>query len=143
MEECPICYDKIISGYVKTNCYHTFCYNCYEKTVQVNNKCPLCREIILNDMISTSNLNNITDENYEEGWIEGFEVGCSQTEENMQQKINIEKMKLNVMRNKYSKLKKVYEGTVIQLQNTHTLNINMKKTNKTLPRTLSYDSYLK
>ena len=79
----------------------------------------------------------------EEGWIEGFEVGCSQTEENMQHKINIEKMKLNVMRNKYSKLKKVYEGTVIQLQNTHTLNMNMKKTNKTLPRTLSYDSYLK
>jgi hypothetical protein len=142
MEECPICYDKITSGYVKTNCSHIFCYNCYEKTVQVNNKCPLCREIILNDMVSISYIDNITDQNYEDGWIEGFEAGCSQTEVNMQAKINIENMKLNVMRNKYTKLKKVYTGTVIQLQNTHTLNMDMKKCNGNLPRSTSYDSYL-
>ena len=46
--KCPICYIHITNkkGFVKTNCYHVFCYNCFTKWTYDKNTCPLCRKVI-------------------------------------------------------------------------------------------------
>lgn len=46
--KCPICYINITNkkGFVKTNCHHVFCYNCFIKWTYHNNTCPLCRKVI-------------------------------------------------------------------------------------------------
>ena len=45
-EPCGICYDEITSinlGKSKS-CNHVFCHECLEKAVNINGKCPICRE---------------------------------------------------------------------------------------------------
>ena len=45
-EPCGICFEEITAGAIgkSKNCKHVFCYNCLEKAVKINGKCPLCRE---------------------------------------------------------------------------------------------------
>ena len=46
-DSCPICLNKRASYHMTTECGHTFCRNCITNTIEkVNNKCPLCRDII-------------------------------------------------------------------------------------------------
>lgn len=51
IKECPICIEIIrVNGYVVTECGHYFCLNCFIEHIQRNNKkCPMCREIIVNN----------------------------------------------------------------------------------------------
>mgnify|MGYP003644224140 CR=1 FL=1 len=46
--ECPICFNEIRqnSGFVYTDCNHSFCFNCFMKWNVENNTCPLCRKKI-------------------------------------------------------------------------------------------------
>lgn len=37
--ECPVCFEKIISGYT-LNCTHKFCKDCLEKSLCSKNSCP-------------------------------------------------------------------------------------------------------
>ena len=136
--ECPICYDEIDEGFVTTNCGHTLCLDCFEKTIKnVNNKCPMCRSVMIVGMTSDSMVTSMIKEAFDNGWGDGYEDGCNCCEEIMKSQIDIEIMKLNIMKEKYKNLKKLYNGTVIQLQSTHTLNFNMKKKEGTLFRTSS------
>jgi hypothetical protein len=47
MEDCPICYEKLVEGNDNcamsgTNCEHKFCIPCYCKIIE-DNKCAICR----------------------------------------------------------------------------------------------------
>ena len=135
--ECPICYDKIDNGFVTTNCGHTLCLDCFEKTIKSNtSNCPMCRSIMITGMISESMVSSMIKEAFDNGWGDGYEEGCNNCEEVMNSQIDIGKRKLDIIEEKYKSLKKIYNGTVIQLQNTHTLNFNQQKKN-TIFRTFS------
>ena len=43
----------------------------------------------------------------------------------------------------HNKLLRLYKGTILQLHNTHTLNLHQRHREGRLPRTKSFDSYLK
>lgn len=46
-EPCSVCYEEIkVSSIGKSkNCQHVFCYSCLEKSLKLNGKCPVCREV--------------------------------------------------------------------------------------------------
>ena len=51
--ECPICFEAIDGGAVKTKCGHTFCFDCFMEHFSADksnsNNCPLCRgELVKN-----------------------------------------------------------------------------------------------
>jgi len=47
-KECPICIENIRdTGYVVTECGHYYCLKCFLEHIQNNNKCPMCRNVIL------------------------------------------------------------------------------------------------
>jgi hypothetical protein len=57
--ECPVCLDKIgEKNNCTTKCGHSFCFSCMIKALSVNNKCPYCREILVEK--------NIHEDNFEE-----------------------------------------------------------------------------
>jgi SWI/SNF-related matrix-associated actin-dependent regulator of chromatin subfamily A3 len=41
-EDCPICFDPLKDPVI-TVCTHSFCYQCIEKTIGLQHKCPMCR----------------------------------------------------------------------------------------------------
>ena len=43
LEECSICLNKIENDFYKTDCNHRFHRKCYEKWMNYNINCPLCR----------------------------------------------------------------------------------------------------
>lgn len=43
--DCPICLNRI--GTLKTNCSHYFCRYCINKWTITNEKCPMCRQILI------------------------------------------------------------------------------------------------
>lgn len=45
-EPCSICFDEINTNTLgkSQNCQHTFCFDCLDKAVKLNSKCPICRE---------------------------------------------------------------------------------------------------
>jgi hypothetical protein len=46
-KECPICYEKMgANNYIITNCNHKFCNTCLFKSLNLNSKCPICRNEI-------------------------------------------------------------------------------------------------
>jgi hypothetical protein len=49
-KECPICFFEINknSGIATTKCGHSFCIDCFSKSIQQKNNCPLCRDEIIN-----------------------------------------------------------------------------------------------
>lgn len=136
--ECPICYEDIDEGYVTTNCGHTLCFGCFEKTIKSSNdNCPMCRSTMIIGITSRTEVDNMVRDGYSHGWQDGYEEATSIVGDLAQSEIDVMKMKLNFMRNKYRDLKKLYEGTVIQLNNTHTLNFTQKKKEGTIARTSS------
>lgn len=44
--ECCICYENIenIENISLLKCGHYFCKNCFDKCLQINDKCPMCRQ---------------------------------------------------------------------------------------------------
>ena len=51
--------------------------------------------------------------------------------------------KYDKLMEEHNKLLRLYKGTVLQLHNTHTLNLHQRYREGRLPRTRSFDSYLK
>ncbi|PHH87241.1 hypothetical protein CDD83_9133 [Cordyceps sp. RAO-2017] len=49
-EDCAICYDHP-TGPVITNCKHVFCRACITKAVQIQHKCPMCRNALTEDCL--------------------------------------------------------------------------------------------
>jgi hypothetical protein len=46
--ECPVCLEKIgEKNNCTTQCGHSFCFSCMIKAMSVNNRCPYCREILI------------------------------------------------------------------------------------------------
>lgn len=47
-KRCSICLDDLDRDYdiVTTRCKHTFCFSCLLKNIKIDNKCPLCRDIL-------------------------------------------------------------------------------------------------
>ena len=43
--ECPICYEESYS-YYELKCKHCYCIDCLNKWMDVNNRCPYCRNAI-------------------------------------------------------------------------------------------------
>jgi hypothetical protein len=43
--ECPICYESF-HVYYKLKCQHCYCENCLDQWMDVNDKCPYCRNDI-------------------------------------------------------------------------------------------------
>lgn len=41
-EECPICFDPLSSPVI-THCKHVFCRGCISKVIEMQGKCPMCR----------------------------------------------------------------------------------------------------
>ena len=47
-EQCPICLTTFENKNIFiTKCGHTFCGDCIMTNIQINNKCPLCRQDIV------------------------------------------------------------------------------------------------
>ena len=43
-ELCPICYEEFHKKtIIKTDCSHTFCFECIEKSTKIKKTCPICR----------------------------------------------------------------------------------------------------
>ena len=63
---CPVCFEVIGSiNQCITPCGHTFCLICMLKCIKLNNSCPCCRTIIIE--------NNEDDESYSESYYEDNE----------------------------------------------------------------------
>lgn len=63
--ECPICMEELgIVDCCTTKCGHKYCSNCFIKTVIKKNKCPMCREPIMDndEYIASFNQNNQNNE---------------------------------------------------------------------------------
>ncbi|KAF2673342.1 hypothetical protein BT63DRAFT_437066 [Microthyrium microscopicum] len=41
-EDCPVCLDSMTDPVISM-CSHIFCYNCIEKVIETQHKCPMCR----------------------------------------------------------------------------------------------------
>ncbi|PHH83662.1 hypothetical protein CDD82_5420 [Ophiocordyceps australis] len=49
-EDCPVCYDSLTAPVI-TNCKHVFCRACIIKTIQIQGKCPMCRNTLTEDCL--------------------------------------------------------------------------------------------
>lgn len=63
-EDCAICFD-IPSGPVITNCKHVFCRGCITKAIQIQHKCPMCRNQLSEDCLLEPALEGSFDENFD------------------------------------------------------------------------------
>lgn len=52
-DECSICLENLVCKTLKLKCNHVFHLDCIKQIM--NNKCPLCREKIINKSICDSN----------------------------------------------------------------------------------------
>ena len=71
---CNICYEEVgDKNRCSTPCGHLFCFQCIMKSSKLNNTCPMCREIICENIE-----NNNDDDNDDEG---SYESGDDYTDE--------------------------------------------------------------
>ncbi|QPG94777.1 hypothetical protein C2857_006943 [Epichloe festucae Fl1] len=63
-EDCAICYD-IPTGPVITNCKHVFCRACITKAIQIQHKCPMCRNVLSEDCLLEPAAETDFDENFD------------------------------------------------------------------------------
>lgn len=63
-EDCAICFD-IPSGPVITNCKHVFCRACITKAIQIQHKCPMCRNKLSEDCLLEPSPEGSFDENFD------------------------------------------------------------------------------
>ena len=61
----------------------------------------MCRSVMIVGMTSDSMVTSMIKEAFDNGWGDGYEDGCNCCEEIMKSQIDIEIMKLNIMREKY------------------------------------------
>ena len=87
----------------------------------------MCRSTMITGITNSTEVDRLVKEGYGNGWEDGYLEGSEIVGELAQQDIDAYKIKLGIMIDKYKKLKRVYNGTVIQLQSTHTLNFKQKK----------------
>lgn len=61
--ECPICFEVITDkrNITKTICGHNFCKDCLNEWIEWDNTCPLCREVLQEQVII--NVNSSCDRN--------------------------------------------------------------------------------
>jgi len=67
-KECVICYEPLSStkNMCITECGHEFCFSCMMKHVQVNNGCPCCRTVIIEELEDSDDEEDEEDEEEEE-----------------------------------------------------------------------------
>lgn len=141
--ECPICLDKIDQGFVTTDCGHTLCMRCFNNTLhKLNNKCPLCRSIMVTGVVSSGEMDIACRESYHNGFEDGYTSGVEYMDDILDTIKQKHKDRMEKLTEKYTYLTRVYNGTIRQLHNTHTLNLSMKKRTG-IVRTNSFDTYLK
>ncbi|KAK2606109.1 hypothetical protein QQS21_003504 [Conoideocrella luteorostrata] len=63
-EDCAVCYD-VPTGPVITNCKHVFCRACITKAIQMQHKCPLCRNDLSEDCLLEPAAEGTLDENFD------------------------------------------------------------------------------
>lgn len=63
-EECAICYE-LPSGPVITHCKHVFCRGCIGRAIQVQGKCPMCRNKLGNDKLVEPAPEGVNDDNFD------------------------------------------------------------------------------
>ena len=84
--DCPICYEEIKdTNFCVTKCGHKFCMDCMPKHLQNNQKCPLCRSDIVDEVIragpplhgpgSIEQVEHSYNLGYNEGRWDGYEDG--------------------------------------------------------------------
>ena len=76
-EDCAICYDTP-TGPVITNCKHVFCRNCIAKAIDIQHKCPMCRNPLTQDALLEPAPEGQADDNFD------METQSSKTEAMMQ-----------------------------------------------------------
>lgn len=58
-KECPVCYEKIgTKNFSITKCGHEFCTSCLLKSANRNGECPLCRQVLSENIISKTFVDN-------------------------------------------------------------------------------------
>ncbi|KAF4513597.1 hypothetical protein G6O67_000847 [Ophiocordyceps sinensis] len=63
-EECAVCYENP-AGPVITNCKHVFCRVCITKAIQIQHKCPMCRNPLTNDSLLEPAPEGASDDNFD------------------------------------------------------------------------------
>lgn len=76
-EDCAVCYD-VPTDPVITNCKHVFCRPCIIKAIQIQHKCPMCRNPLTEDCLLEPAPEDADDDNFD------AEVQSSKTEAMMQ-----------------------------------------------------------
>jgi len=70
---CAICLEFISNkNNVTTKCNHHFCLTCLLENLEVNNTCPLCREIIIDNKIKLKKITHNTAVNFIKETIEEY-----------------------------------------------------------------------
>jgi len=47
--DCPVCYMNMESHHMGENCEHVLCEPCFQTIINTTNKCPICREDLINN----------------------------------------------------------------------------------------------
>ncbi|KAI9167044.1 matrix-associated actin-dependent regulator [Paramyrothecium foliicola] len=63
-EDCAICYD-IPTGPVITNCKHVFCRPCISKAIEIQHKCPMCRNPLTQEALLEPTPEGQADDNFD------------------------------------------------------------------------------
>lgn len=63
-EECAICYDNPTTAVI-TNCKHVFCRPCITKAIQIQGKCPMCRNPLSEDSLLEPAAETAYDEDFD------------------------------------------------------------------------------
>ena len=103
---CPICLNPLETGKISTlSCGHKICFDCIEKFIEFNNKCPVCNKTFMNyisendnkeHQLTNDNLSNINKKKKEFELNENFE--CI-TVEDINQQIKFIKSKADNLYN--------------------------------------------
>ncbi|RDA82962.1 hypothetical protein CP532_0874 [Ophiocordyceps camponoti-leonardi (nom. inval.)] len=63
-DECAICYEPPTAPVI-TNCKHVFCRGCITKAIQIQHKCPMCRNTLDEDCLLEPALEGASDDNFD------------------------------------------------------------------------------
>jgi SWI/SNF-related matrix-associated actin-dependent regulator of chromatin subfamily A3 len=63
-EECAICYE-VPNDPVITNCKHAFCRPCITQTINIQGKCPMCRNVLSDGSLVEAQPEGYDDENFD------------------------------------------------------------------------------
>lgn len=63
-EDCPVCYEVPTSP-VMTNCKHAFCRACITKAMELQQRCPMCRNSLTEECLLEPAPEGSTDDNFD------------------------------------------------------------------------------